>query len=187
MTDAPLPSADLDPHLAHDVTSVRAQQSIGCVQVNADPGRIRIGYTTNVLIAPAVGALRQTHPRAEIVLRRLDWWEPHLALLQHRVDVAVARLPFPTDGLDVTVMYVEPRVLVVPSGHHLAGRRSVSLDDFVGEPCAACPDPTGWASFGVPWTRRAAIARPRPANSPEPPQGKQPGTVSSWSQPVTRS
>ena len=45
------------------------------------------------------------------------------------MDVAVARLPFPTERLRVTVRYHEPRVLVVPTFHHLAGKESVTLDD----------------------------------------------------------
>jgi DNA-binding transcriptional LysR family regulator len=141
MTDAPPPSAELDSHPAHDVTRLRAHQPTPCLGVNTDPGRIRIGFTTNVPIEPAVGALRRRHPRAEILLRRLDWWEPHVALLEHRVDAVVARLPFPTDELSVTVIYAEPRVLVVPWGHRLAGRSSVSLDDFVGETLRRLPRP----------------------------------------------
>ena len=42
------------------------------------------------------------------------------------MDAAVARLPFPAGGLHVTVLYDEPRLLLVPRGHRLAGKESVS-------------------------------------------------------------
>jgi len=35
-------------------------------------------------------------------------------VLDHRVDAVVTRLPIRTDGLHVTVLYDEPRVLLVP-------------------------------------------------------------------------
>ncbi|WP_328477937.1 MULTISPECIES: LysR substrate-binding domain-containing protein [unclassified Streptomyces] len=50
------------------------------------------------------------------------------------MDVLAARMPCPTDGLHVTVLYDEPRVLVVPLDHRLAGRESVTVEDLAGEP-----------------------------------------------------
>jgi DNA-binding transcriptional LysR family regulator len=46
----------------------------------------------------------------------------------------VAALPFSTDQLHVTILYEEPRVLLVPLGHRLAGRQSVTIDDIADEP-----------------------------------------------------
>ena len=56
------------------------------------------------------------------------------ALLEHRVDAVVARLPFRTDRLHVTILYDEPRVALLPLGHRLAGKESVTLDDIADEP-----------------------------------------------------
>ena len=56
------------------------------------------------------------------------------SLLDHRVDAVVTRLPFPTDQLHVTILYDEPRVLVVPLDHRLAGKESITLDDIADEP-----------------------------------------------------
>lgn len=77
--------------------------------------------------------------------RHLAWNEPHRALLDHRIDVLLARPPFPQDQLDVTVLYEEQRVLVVPVSHRLAGRASVTLADFEDEPLVRSPD-AGWNS-----------------------------------------
>jgi DNA-binding transcriptional LysR family regulator len=64
----------------------------------------------------------------------LAWNEPRAALLEHRVDAAVARLPFPTDQLHVTILYDEPRVVIVPLNHRLAGKDYVTIDDIADEP-----------------------------------------------------
>lgn len=50
------------------------------------------------------------------------------------MDAVVARLPFPTDQLHVTVLYDTTRVVVVPLDHRLAGKESVTLDDIADEP-----------------------------------------------------
>ncbi|MEV1249536.1 LysR family transcriptional regulator [Nonomuraea sp. NPDC049750] len=112
----------------------------------AQPSRIAIGYIGNLVVTPAVRELRQRHPGAQVRIIHLDWDEPRAALLDHRVDAAVARLPFPTDGLHVTVLYDEPRALLVPVDHHLAGKESVTLDDIADEPLPRALDPV-WNAF----------------------------------------
>jgi DNA-binding transcriptional LysR family regulator len=55
-----------------------------------------------------------------------------------RADVGLLYAPFDDlDGLDHETLYVEDRVLIVPSGHRLAGRASVRMSDLDGEtlPC----------------------------------------------------
>ena len=61
------------------------------------------------------------------------------ALLEHRVDVAVVRLPLRAAGLHVTVLYDEPRVLLLPSDHRLAGKESVHARRHRGRAAAARP------------------------------------------------
>jgi DNA-binding transcriptional LysR family regulator len=77
------------------------------------------------------------------------------------VDAVVARLPFSTDQLEVTVLYDEPRVLLVPLNHRLAGKESVTLDDIADEPLPQTPgaDPA-WTAF---WR-----IDPRPDGRPAP-------------------
>ncbi|MEU6200004.1 LysR substrate-binding domain-containing protein [Streptomyces sp. NPDC047061] len=100
----------------------------------AAQGTFTVGYTTNMIVTPAVRELRHRHPAADVRTLHVDWNEPRDALLDHRVDVVVTRLVFSADGLDITVLYDEPRVLLVPLGHRLAGRESVTLADFADEP-----------------------------------------------------
>ena len=107
--------------------------------------------------ARKAGAARLARPGSPVRARRpaarpptpamhLEWDEPRAALLGHRVDAAVTRLPFPTDQLHVTVLYDEPRVLLVPLDHRLAGKEYVTLDDIADEPLPRLPDPA-WNAF----------------------------------------
>jgi hypothetical protein len=89
----------------------------------------------------------------------LPWNEPRDALLDHRVDVAMTRLPIRTDGLHITVLYDEPRMLLIPHGHRLAGKESVTLDDIADEPIPRLPD----AAWNACWR-----IDPRPDGSPAP-------------------
>ncbi|GAA2871193.1 LysR family transcriptional regulator [Nonomuraea rubra] len=127
----------------------------------ARPSRFTVGYTFGLIVTPAVRELRRLHPDADVRTLHVPWNEPRAALLDHRIDAAVTRLPLVTDGLDVTVLHAEPRVLMVALDHRLAGRESVTLDDIADEPLPrlAEPDPA-WEAF---WR-----IDPRPDGSPAP-------------------
>ncbi|WP_406168404.1 LysR family transcriptional regulator [Streptomyces sp. NBC_00996] len=111
-----------------------ADHAAARTRVAARPSRITVGYTSGLIITPVVRELRHRYPDAEVRTLHLAPDEPRPALLDRRVDAVVARLPFPTDGLDVTALYDEPRVLVVSRDHRLAGKESVTLDDIADEP-----------------------------------------------------
>ncbi len=97
----------------------------------APTGKLNIGYVEDLVITPAVRELRRRHPAAEIGTRHLECHQEDV-FTQGQVDVLVARAPLfiPTDDTRVTVLYEEPRMLLMPAEHALSGRASVSLDDF---------------------------------------------------------
>lgn len=111
-----------------------AGQAVAEARAAARPSRITVGYMGNLIVTPAVREMRRRHPDAEVRAVHLGIGEPRAALLDHRVDAVVTRLPFPTDGLHVTVLYDEQRVVLVPLDHRLAGKESVTLDDIADEP-----------------------------------------------------
>ncbi len=135
---------------AHAAASTRAA---------AQPSRVTIGHTPSLIITPAVRELRRRHPDADVHTLHLAWNEPRGALLDHRVDAVVTRLPIDTGQLHVTILYDEPRELLVPHDHRLAGKESVTLDDIAGEPIPRLTDAT-WNAF---WR-----IDPRPDGSPAP-------------------
>ncbi|HEY3477357.1 MAG TPA: LysR family substrate-binding domain-containing protein, partial [Streptomyces sp.] len=125
----------------------------------ARPSRVTVGYSANLIVTPAVRELRRRHPDAEVRTQHLAWNDARAALLEHRVDVLVARLPLRAAGLHVTVLYDEPRALLLPAGHRLAGKESVTLDDIADEPLPRASDPE-WDAF---WR-----VDPRPDGRPAP-------------------
>ncbi|MGI5241126.1 LysR substrate-binding domain-containing protein [Dactylosporangium sp. CA-139066] len=138
-----------------------AADAVAQARESAEPSRITIGYIPGTIITGAVRELRRRHPSADIRTRHLAWHEPREALLEHRVDAALLRLPARTEGLSVTALYEEPRVVVLPAGHRLAGKESLTLDDIADEPMPRLPagDPA-WTAF---WR-----AEPRPGGRPVP-------------------
>jgi DNA-binding transcriptional LysR family regulator len=136
-----------------------AGQAVAATRAAAQPSRIVIGYTPGLIVTPAVRRLRRQHPDADVQTLHLEWNEPREALLTHRVDAAVTRLPLATDGLHVTILYDEPRLLMVPLDHRLAGKESVTLADIADEPIPKMPDPA-WNAY---WR-----IDPRPDGSPAP-------------------
>jgi DNA-binding transcriptional LysR family regulator len=139
-----------------------AGQATLAARAAAPPRTITIGYVDNLVISPAVRDLRRRHPDAHVRTQHLDTDEAR-ALPDRRVDVLVARtpLPIPDDDLYVTVLYDEPRALLVPASHRLAGKESVSPDDFADEPLVAC------AGMAAAWTDFWRLA-PRPDSNPAP-------------------
>jgi DNA-binding transcriptional LysR family regulator len=123
-----------------------AAQAAARTRAAAQPSRITIGFSTGLIVTAAVRELRHRYPDADVQTMHLDWNEPREALLGHRVDAAVTRLPFLTDQLHVTILYDEPRALLVPLDHRLAGKECVTLDDIADEPLPRLPDPV-WNAF----------------------------------------
>lgn len=86
-----------------------AAQAAALTRAAAQPHRITVGYTAHLAVTPAVLELRKQNPEATVQTAHLGS-DVRDALLEHRVDVAVTRLPFPTEQLHITTLYDEPRV-----------------------------------------------------------------------------
>ena len=123
-----------------------AAQAAAQTRAAAQPSRITLGYTTNIIVTKAARELRNRHPDADVQTLHVDWSDVRDALLDHRVDAVVARLPFPIDGLHVTVLYEEPRGVLLSIDHRLADRESLTLDDIADEPLPRAEDPA-WNAF----------------------------------------
>ncbi|OZM77663.1 LysR family transcriptional regulator [Pseudonocardia sp. MH-G8] len=126
-----------------------ARRAARTARAHAPAIRVTIGYVEDLVITPAVRELRRRHPEAEIDTRHLDCKELN-AFTEGRVDVLVARspLPFPTDEVRATVLYEEPRMLVVPVGHPLTARESVTPEDLADERPFPCPAAaSAWSAY----------------------------------------
>ncbi|WP_245982795.1 LysR family substrate-binding domain-containing protein [Lentzea flaviverrucosa] len=64
---------------------------------------------------------------------RTSWHDQVEVVHDGRVDVSIVRLPVDQRGLTVRPLFTEPRVVVVPAGHRLAGKESVSVTELADE------------------------------------------------------
>lgn len=92
---------------------------------------LRVGVVAagaGALTTAAISATMQAIPHARIEMRRLGFFDVATELESGRVDVVYAPSPMPLPArIRIEPMWVEPRVLVVPTGHHLADRESVTI------------------------------------------------------------
>jgi DNA-binding transcriptional LysR family regulator len=108
-------------------------------------GTLRVGFMPGLQPTAAVRAVRGRHPDVEVELRRLDWEEQVPALREGLIDVLLGRLPLDGDGLCVEHLYEEPRVVLLPADHPLAGKEDISVQDIAGEPMVRhAATPTVW-------------------------------------------
>lgn len=90
----------------------------------------------------AAGLLRRIadgHPDP-VEIRISGFGEQPAMLRDGRADVALLGCPGDHGDLDVEVLFTEPRVAALPSGHELAGRSALSCADFAGRPTPSWPE-----------------------------------------------
>lgn len=109
--------------LGSDVASMR-DEVVGSVRIGA------IGTTARWLVPPLLSELSERHPRIDVVVLDATTTSLVLNLRSGTIDLAVVNLP--VDGPEVVVepLFQEDRVLVVPRGHALHRRRSVTLAEL---------------------------------------------------------
>ncbi|MFG2357198.1 LysR family transcriptional regulator [Streptomyces sp. NPDC048521] len=99
-----------------------------------------IGFMPGITVTAAVVALTSRRPGLEVRLLRTSWDDQVEVLRDGRADVSVVRLPIDQQGLQVQPLFQEPRVVVLPAGHRLAGEPSVTIADLAGEHLLQDPD-----------------------------------------------
>ncbi|WP_426503818.1 LysR family transcriptional regulator [Dactylosporangium sp. McL0621] len=85
-------------------------------------GAFTVAFMPGLVVTGAVRALEEAHPGLVVGVVRTYWDEQSEVLRDGRADVSYVRLPVATDGLRLEPLAAEPRVVVLPAGHPLAGR-----------------------------------------------------------------
>jgi DNA-binding transcriptional LysR family regulator len=80
------------------------------------------------------------HPQVRVTTHRLNYRDYVSALTGHRVDVAFVRPDPGDDRLDMIRLSAEPRVVVVPARHRLAGAARVGAEEVLEEPFVSIAD-----------------------------------------------
>ncbi|GAA4157060.1 LysR family transcriptional regulator [Leifsonia shinshuensis] len=101
---------------------------------NAPAPVLRIGVVAagaGPLTSRAIASAVQRIPGLRLEMRKVGFFDPQVELAAGRVDAVFAPAPLAVDEdvVTATPMWTEPRVLVVPAGHHLAERASITIDE----------------------------------------------------------
>ncbi len=99
-----------------------------------------IGFMPGITVTPAVVSLTARHPEVNVRLLRTSWDNQVEVLRDGRADVSIVRLPIDQHGLQVRPLFQDPRVVVLPAGHHLADKQSVTIADLAAEHLLQDPD-----------------------------------------------
>lgn len=114
---------------------------------------LRLGFLIGAameLTTPLLRAFAARHPGIRLDLREYGFADPSAGLADGSSDVALLRLPLSTPGLTTIPLFTEPLVAVVPAGHPLASRPSVTAAEVAAERLVmgASPD-AAWRGY---WT-----------------------------------
>lgn len=96
-------------------------------------GTVRVGVMGAVghEIRDVIDTFRGRYPGCAVALREIHFSDPFTALRAGELDVALLWRPVrEPDLVEGPVLLTEGRVLAVPTGHDLATRPSVSIEDF---------------------------------------------------------
>ncbi|MFJ5262488.1 LysR family transcriptional regulator [Streptomyces sp. NPDC088387] len=110
------------------------------VSAAADTRVFTVGFMPGLTVTSAVRALKRRHPDLDVRLLRTTWDDQVEVLRDGRADVSLVRLPIDQRDLQVRPLFQEARVVALPVGHPLAGKRSVSIADLAGDHLLQNPD-----------------------------------------------
>jgi LysR family transcriptional regulator, low CO2-responsive transcriptional regulator len=100
-------------------------------------GTLRVGASTTVgiyLLPAALGAFKKLHPGLVISLEIGTRARVQEQVLHHELDLAVVGPALKDHELAIIPFLSDELVVVAPSGHPLAGKRGLTLNDLAGQP-----------------------------------------------------
>ena len=122
-----------------------------------------VGFMPGLIVTSAVREFSRRHPDLSVEVLRTDWFNQTDVIRDGQVDLGYLRLPADQHGLTIEPLFSEPRVVVLPADHPLAGKDCVMVADLAGEHLLQDPD-------AVPeWRDLAVELRGRRSNKGIPP------------------
>jgi DNA-binding transcriptional LysR family regulator len=132
--------------LAGQLLAERARSTIEKVQDDlaqvrrlgrGEEGTLTVGFSGSVMFTDlpvAIGTYRRRYPKVELRLRESNTSAQISALLMGTLDLAFLRDGDATEGIEISTLFEERYVAVLPVGHALADRRSLHVRDLRNEP-----------------------------------------------------
>jgi DNA-binding transcriptional LysR family regulator len=82
--------------------------------------RLVVGFRSGIVPTPVVRAFGERWPEVTVDVRGLEWDDQERLITAGAVDVGFVRAPVVADGLRLTPLFSEPRLVALPSSHPLA-------------------------------------------------------------------
>lgn len=132
--------------LAGQLLAERARSTIEKVQDDVaqvrrlgrgEEGTLTVGFSGSVMftdLPAAIESYRRRYPKVELRLRELSTSAQISALLTGTIDLAFLRDGDQTEGIEISTLFEERYVAVLPEAHALAGKRSLRVRDLRKEP-----------------------------------------------------
>jgi DNA-binding transcriptional LysR family regulator len=132
--------------LAGQLLAERARSTIEKVQDDlaqvrrlgrGEEGTLTVGFSGSVMFTELPAAIqnyRRRYPKVELRLRELSTSAQISALLTGTIDLAFLRDGDRTEGIDISTLFEERYVAVLPEAHSLARKRSLRVRDLRKEP-----------------------------------------------------
>ena len=98
-------------------------------------GQLNVGFgssTAYALLPTLVRNFRTRHPDVKLELTSMPLIEQIEALRARKIDIGILRLPVYDELISTHFVHRECLVVALPSGHPLAGKRRVRLQDLAG-------------------------------------------------------
>jgi DNA-binding transcriptional LysR family regulator len=99
-----------------------------------------VGFMPGLIVTAEVRALSSRHPELTVDVVRTSWDDQTEVIHDGRVDVSYVRQPVDPRGLEIRPLLSEPRVVVLPAEHRLAGKPQISITDLADEHLLQDPD-----------------------------------------------
>jgi DNA-binding transcriptional LysR family regulator len=106
-------------------------------------GELRVGFTSSMpfseILPRVVNLYRQRYPQVKLSLQEMPTMRQIEAIASHVLDVGFIRTPdLEVDtSVDLTTLRHDPLVIVLPTSHRLAQRKTVRIEDLRDEPFVA--------------------------------------------------
>jgi DNA-binding transcriptional LysR family regulator len=101
-----------------------------------EEGTLTVGFSGSVMftsLPAAIESYRRRYPKVELRLRELHTSAQCAALLDGTLDLGFLRDGDPTDGIQLSTLFKERYVAVLPEGHPLARKQSLRVQDLKNE------------------------------------------------------
>ncbi|MBM7494972.1 DNA-binding transcriptional LysR family regulator [Micromonospora luteifusca] len=92
-----------------------------------------IAFMPGIIVTAEARAIADLHPDLSVGVVRTSWNDQAEVVREGRADVSYVRLPIDQRGLSLRPLFTEPRVVVLPQEHRLAGKEAVDLAELVEE------------------------------------------------------